>query len=585
MRKKYIKKTANTSLVLIFSLLSFQNKSIANNFPIEESYQIFQPEYSEKGMVASQEKIASEIGAQILKQGGNAVDAAVAVGYALAVTLPKAGNIGGGGFMLIWLNKEKKAIVINYREKAPLAAHKNMFLDKDGKVDEEEITASYNGAGVPGTVYGLNSALQKYGTMPLKKVMAPAIQLARNGILVTHALSKSLAENKKHLQKSEESTKIFFNKDKEPYKPGDILYQKDLANTLEEIALFGTDAFYKGKIAKKIIDDIQAHKGIMTLKDLEQYKAIETSPIEGTYNGFKVLSVPPPSSGGVTLIEILNILENVDFKKIPFRSAEYFHIISEAMNYAYYDRNNSLGDPDFVKNPIEHLTSKKYAKQIFQSMNLKKHTPSETVQKEGIRRESNQEGNTTHYSIVDKFGNMVSNTYTLNLYYGNGKTVKGTGILLNNEMDDFTAKVGAANSFGLVQGPKNSIEPQKRPLSSMTPTILLNDKKEAVLATGAPGGSRIITQTLLMITGFIDYNKNISTLAAYPRFHRQLWPDKFFYEDGIAFETIESLKKMGHEVEKIRPYGSLQTVQRDSENHFLGSSDPRSEGDAAVGVW
>ncbi|KAB8029946.1 gamma-glutamyltransferase [Fluviispira multicolorata] len=584
--KKEPRKLVIKTKIILFLILFISNKAIsASSFPIEESFQIFHPEYSEQGMVASQEKTASEIGAKILKQGGNAVDAAVAVGYALAVTLPKAGNIGGGGFMLVWLNKEKKSIVINYREKAPFAATKDMFLDKKGRVNVDEITTSYNGAGVPGTVYGLNLALKKYGTLPLKKVMEPAINLARNGITVTHALSISLTESMKHLQKNEESTRIFFKKNKEPYNPGETLYQKDLANTLEEIANKGTDAFYRGSIAKKIVEDVKTHKGIMTLKDLQDYKAIEMSPIEGTYNGFTVLSVPPPSSGGVTLIEILNILENYDFKKIPFRSAEYFHILSEAMNFAYYDRNNSLGDPDFVKNPIEKLISKKYAKEIFQKIDLKNHIPSEIVQKEGIRRESNQDGNTTHYSVVDKFGNMVSNTYTLNYYYGNGKTAKGTGILLNNEMDDFTAKVGAANSFGLVQGAKNSIEPQKRPLSSMTPTILLNSKKEAILATGAPGGSRIITQSLLMITGFIDYQKNIASLASYPRFHRQLWPDKFYYEDGIAYETLEVLKKMGHDIERVNPYGSLQTVQKNIENRFLGSSDPRSEGDAAVGVW
>ena len=581
-------------LIAIFSVTIFittQFQSIAqvkqskDDFPILESEQIFNPIYGQKGMVVSQEEIASKVGAKILGQGGNAIDAAVAVGYALAVTLPKAGNIGGGGFMIIWLNKKKKAITINYREKAPKLATKDMFLNADGSVNNESIDKSYKSVGVPGTVYGLNLALKKYGTFPLKIVMQPAIDLARNGIVVTNAFSKSLRSEKELLLTSEESTKIFLNKDKEARIPGELFVQKDLANTLEKIAKEGTNAFYQGEIADRIVKDIKDHAGILTKADLENYKADEMEPITGTYRGYHVFSVPPPSSGGVTLIEMLNILENFNMNEIPLNSAKYYHIMTEVMNYAYYDRNSQLGDPNFVKNPIDKLISKDYAKKISQKIDFEKHTPSSKIQTAGIREEADQNGNTTHFSVIDKDGNMVSNTYTLNFWYGNGKTVKGTGILLNNEMGDFTAKVGVANSFGLIQGPANSIEPMKRPLSSMTPTILLNSKMEPVLATGAPGGSRIITQIFNVLVNYIDYKQNIATASSKPKFHSQLWPDEIYYESGISPDSLDLLIKMGHKLKLGDPFGSVQTAEQKKQNHiYFGSADTRSEGDAAVGV-
>ncbi|APJ03227.1 gamma-glutamyltransferase [Silvanigrella aquatica] len=561
-------------------------KSVQDSFPILESSQIFNPVYGEKGMVVSQEELASGVGAKILSQGGNAIDAAVAVGYALAVTLPKAGNIGGGGFMLIWLNKEKKAIAINYREKAPKLASKDMFLNADGTVNNDVIDKGYKSAGVPGTVYGLNLAHKKYGSLPLAKVMQPSIHLARKGIVVTHALSSSIEKAKDLLLTSEESTRIFLNKNKESWKNGHILIQKDLANTLEKIAKEGTNAFYKGDIAHKIVQDMKEHGGIITKEDLENYKAEEMKPILGIYRGYQIYSIPPPSSGGIILTEMLNILENINLKEVPLNSAKYYHTLTEIMNYAYYDRNSQLGDPHFVKNPIEKLTSKEYAKKIFARINFNHHTPSKQIQIEGVREEANQEGNTTHFSVIDKNGNMVSNTYTLNFWYGNGKTVKGTGILLNNEMGDFTAKVGIPNSFGLVQGEANAIQPQKRPLSSMTPTLVLNAKKEPILATGSPGGSRIITQLFQFLVNYIDYKQNIATASSQPRFHSQLWPDEIYCEDGISPDSKEILINMGHTLKRGDPFGSLQTAeQRKQGQVYYGAADPRSEGDGAVGVF
>jgi gamma-glutamyltranspeptidase / glutathione hydrolase len=575
--------------VLIIIIAQFQSfaqvKKIQDDFPILESDQIFNPIYGQKGMVVTQEEIASKVGVKILAQGGNAVDAAVAVGYALAVTLPKAGNIGGGGFMMIWLNNEKKAIAINYREKAPKLASKNMFLNADGSINNDSIDKSYKSVGVPGTVYGLNFALKKYGTLPLKVVMKPAIDLARKGIIVTNAFSKSLIRDKKLLLTSEESTKIFLNKNKEAWIPGETFIQKDLANTLEKISKEGTKAFYQGEIANKIVKDMKEHGGIITKEDFSNYKAEEMKPISGTYRGYHIFSVPPPSSGGVTLIELLNILENFKMDDIPLNSAKYYHIMTEIMNYAYYDRNSQLGDPNFVKNPIEKLISKHYAKKISEKINIEKHTPSAQIQTDGIREEAEQNGNTTHFSVIDKNGNMVSNTYTLNFLYGNGKTVQGTGILLNNEMGDFTAKVGVANSFGLIQGSANSIEPMKRPLSSMTPTILLNNKLEPILATGAPGGSRIITQIFNVLVNYIDYNQNIASASSKPKFHSQLWPDEIYYEEGMSPDTLEGLIKMGHKLKIGSPFGSIQTAEQKKQSHiYYGSADTRSEGAAAVGV-
>ncbi|WGL58897.1 gamma-glutamyltransferase [Pigmentibacter sp. JX0631] len=550
---------------------------------IEKNTEIYKPIFGRNGIVVSEEEMASKIGVEILRQGGNAIDAAVAVGFALAVTFPEAGNIGGGGFMMIWLNKEKKAININYREKAPFLATKNMFLKANGNIDNDKLDKSYLSTGVPGTVMGLTYALKKYGKLPLDKVIKPAIDLAENGFIVSHALSQSLIDSEKLLSTSNETKKIFFNNGK-PIKVGDNLIQHDLAKTLKIISELGSDGFYKGEIAKKIVDDMKANGGIISLEDLSNYNVEEQTPIHGKYKNYNIYSVPPPSSGGVTIIEMLNILENFDLKKYPLNSAKYFHLMNEIMSYAYFDRNNKLGDPNFVKNPLDLLTNKEYSKLLAKKINLSTHTPSSKI--ESSKNSKKEEINTTHFSIIDSEGNMVSNTYTLNFSFGNGKVVKGAGFILNNEMGDFTAKIGSANSYGLVQGEKNIIAPQKRPLSSMSPTILLNDKSEPILVVGAPGGSRIISQVFNFLVRYIDYHKNIATCIATPKFHNQLWPDIFFYEEGTSPDTLEKMVKMGHKIKLSEPFGSLQAAEvKELNKQYFGFTDPRTEGGAAIGFF
>ncbi|TNF65368.1 MAG: gamma-glutamyltransferase [Gammaproteobacteria bacterium] len=548
--------------------------------PVQESPERFHPIESNYGMVATQESIATDVGAKILNKGGNAVDAAVAVGFALAVTMPKAGNLGGGGFMLIWLNDKKKAIAINYREKAPMAATKDMFLDKNGNVDEDLISGTYKASGVPGTVKGLILAEKKYGKLSLKEVIQPAIDLAENGFEVSYPMAESLSDAKDWLFGHPETRKIFLNKNNQPYKAGQWLVQKQLAETLKRIRDTNGDDFYTGKTAKILVKDMKANGGLITLADLKSYHAEELEPVKGTYKGYKIYSMPPPSSGGVTLIELLNILEGFDLEKFGLNSAESIHLMTEAESYAYNDRNSDLGDPDFVHNPVEHLVSKSYADSIRKQINYDKHVPSNKISDvKVINNESNQ---TTQFSVVDHDGNMVSNTYTLNYSYGNGIIVKDLGFFLNNEMDDFTAKVGVANSFGLVQGKANSIEPGKRPLSSMTPTIIITKDNQPFLATGSPGGSRIITTTLQVILNMITHHLNLQSAVNTPRVHSQLWPDQIQIEQGISPDTIKILEKMGHQVVLDAAMGSANSVSY-QDDMFYGARDPRRAGALAEG--
>ncbi|MCF6765488.1 gamma-glutamyltransferase [Thiotrichales bacterium 19S3-7] len=548
--------------------------------PVQESPQRFHPVESNYGMVATQESLATTVGVNILNKGGNAVDAAVAVGFALAVTMPKAGNLGGGGFMLIWLNDQKKAIAINYREKAPMAATKDMFLDKNGNVDENLISGTYKASGVPGTVKGLILAQETYGKLPLKEVIQPAIDLAENGFEVSYAMAESLSDAKTWLFNHSETRKIFLNKANQPYQAGQWLVQKQLAETLKRIRDTKGEDFYTGKTAKILVKDMKENGGLITLADLKAYEAEQLKPVTGVYQGYHIYSMPPPSSGGVTLIELLNILAGFDLGKFGLNSAETIHLMTEAESYAYNDRNSDLGDPDFVHNPVEHLTSRAYADTIRKQINRDKHVPSSKLSDvKVINNESNQ---TTQFSVVDHDGNMVSNTYTLNYSYGSGIIAKGLGFFLNNEMDDFTAKVGVANSFGLVQGKANSIEPGKRPLSSMTPTIVITKDNQPFLATGSPGGSRIITTTLQVILNIITHHLNLQSAVNAPRVHSQLWPDQIQIEQGISPDTIKLLEKMGHEVILAPAMGSANSVLY-QESMFYGARDPRREGALAKG--
>lgn len=540
---------------------------------------IHHPVWAADGMVASQEALATQIGVDIMQQGGNAIDAAVAVGYALAVTLPRAGNLGGGGFMLVYLADKQRAIAIDYREVAPQSAYPDMFLDDDGNPDSQLSRFHGLAIGVPGTVLGFELALEKYGTMSLPQVMAPAIKLARDGIVVTPDLANSLDAMQQRLSQWPSTQRIFYKADGSRYQPGEILKQTDLANTLIAIAKQGSSAFYQGPIAKQISDSVRNAGGMMTMQDLATYKAIERQPVSGNYRGYQIISMPPPSSGGVHIVQMLNMLSQYPIDKMGHNSAATIHVMAESMRRAYADRSLYLGDPDFVNVPVAALTSTQYAKQLVRQIDLNKATPSSEVSPGTLLPyESNQ---TTHYSVIDKWGNAVSNTYTLNFSYGSGLIADGTGVLLNNEMDDFSAKPGTPNAYGLIGGKANAVAAKKRPLSSMTPTIVLTDNKP-YLITGSPGGSRIITTTLQVIMNVIDHDMNIAEASAAPRFHHQWLPDMIRIEKGFNVDTINLLESKGHKIEVKAAMGSTQTIMLTEEGVY-GASDPRRPNALSLG--
>jgi len=530
------------------------------------------------GMVVAQEARAARIGADVLKRGGNAVDAAVAVGFAMAVTYPRAGNLGGGGFMVIHLAKENQDIAIDYRETAPAAATKEMFLNGKGNPDSEKSRFSALGVGVPGTVAGLALAERQYGsgTLSLADLMQPAIELARNGIPVEDDTADSLPAARERLARWPAAAKIFL-KNGAPLAPGDKLVQSDLADTLQAIANNGPRAFYEGQIAEKIASAVRAAGGIMTASDLKNFHAVLRVPVRGTYRGYDIVSMPPPSSGGVHLIEMLNILEGYDLARLG-RSEQSYHYMIEAMKRAYADRAEFMGDPEAVRMPLKGLLSKKYAASLRASIG-EKATPAAEI------RAGNPQGfegpNTTHFSVIDRDGNAVSNTYTLNFSYGLGLVADGTGVLLNNELDDFTAKAGASNAYGLVGFNANLPGPRKRPLSSMTPTIVLKDGNP-FLVTGSPGGSRIITTVLQVIVNAIDFHMSIADAVSAPRLHHQWRPDEVLMEPGFAPEVIDGLKARGHKVTLVTPGTSANSIEVTPEG-YVGTADTRTRGALAMG--
>lgn len=564
-------------ILLITSLLVLSGTAFSE--PIITSDEIFHPVIAKNGMVSSDNKQATEAGLQILKNGGNAIDAAVTVGFTMAATYPRAGNLGGGGFMLIYLTDKQEVIAIDYREKAPKSATRDMFLDEEGNVDEEKSRNSYLSAGVPGTVAGLSLALEKYGSIPLKRTLERAIKFAEKGILVDFELKGSLEAVKDRMKNSPDVFRTFYKKDGSSYEIGEKIVQKDLAWSLKEIKKHGKDAFYKGKIAKKIAADMKEKGGLITADDLSSYNAIIRIPVKGTYRGYDINSMPPPSSGGIHLVQMLNILENFPITKLGHKSSKSIHIMTEAMKLAYADRSKYLGDSDFVEVPSSELTSTTYAKYLSSKINLNRAIPSKDI-KPGDPLH-NGGNDTTHFTIIDRWGNVVSNTYTINFSYGSKIMAKGTGILLNNEMDDFSSKPGVPNAYGLIGGEKNAIEPGKRMLSSMSPTIVLKDGKP-YLATGSPGGSRIITTVLQIITNVIDHQMNIATATVSPRFHHQWLPDLLFMERGFSTDTINNLKKMGHSVEQSRAMGSTQSIMKIGD-YYYGYSDPRRAGALTLG--
>ena len=545
------------------------------------------PVAAEHGMVVTAQSLATDVGVEVLKKGGNAVDAAVAVGYALAVVYPAAGNLGGGGFMTIALADGRKTFV-DFREKAPLAASANMYLDSAGKVVPGLSTKGYLAVAVPGTVAGMELARGKYGSMSRAALIAPATKLARDGFVLKQGDIDMLKTSTDEFKKDAPSAAIFLTHG-EPYRAGQTLVQKDLATTLGLISRHGTDGFYKGPVGQAIVAASRLGHGIITQADLDQYQARELAPLECNYRGLQIISAPPPSSGGVVICEMLNIVEGYPLKEWGFHSARGVHVQIEAMQRAYIDRNNFLGDPDFVTNPLAHLLDKDYAAKIRAGISMRKAAVSSELQ----AGEPGHEGsNTTHYSIVDQQGNAVSVTYTLNNWFGAQVTAATTGVLLNDEMDDFTSKVGAPNMFGLIQGQANAIAPGKRPLSSMTPTIVMRDGK-LLMALGTPGGSRIPTNVFLTLINVIDYGMNIQEAVDAPRFHEQWMPDVTYAEKfALSPDTEALLVGMGHHFVDMPLSNHIAAVlvgaptldgKPVANNRFYGANDPRRNTGSAAG--
>ncbi len=574
--KKNITRLTLSASIISLSILT-QSVLAKSNTAIYADEDLHHPVWAEKGMVSTQEELASKIGLAILEKGGNAVDAGVAIGFALAVTLPRAGNIGGGGFMMIYDAKTGKTVALDYREMAPKKAFRDMYLDEEGNAVAEKSRFHGLAIGVPGTVAGLIKALKDYGTMSLAEVMSPAIKLAEEGIVVTPDLYNSLIGLEKRLKKWESTPKIFYKGD-DYYQVGDILKQPELAHTLKLIAEKGNAGFYQGETAEKIAKAVTEAGGLMTVEDLANYKAVIREPVKGSYRGYEVISMPPPSSGGTHIVQILNILEGYPIKEMGHNTAETIHKMAEAMKLAYADRSEYLGDPDYVKVPVKALTSKKYAEDLRKGITDKARVASEIKPGKLTPYESNE---TTHYSVIDQYGNAIANTYTLNFSYGTGLVAEGTGVLLNNEMDDFSAKPGVPNGYGLIGGDANAVEAGKRPLSSMSPTLVLKEGKPFIV-TGSPGGSRIITTTLQIIMNVIDHDMNIAEATHAPRIHHQWLPDEIRVEKELNKDTIKLLQDKGHKVKVKTAMGSTQSIMA-AENGLHGSSDPRRTGALTIG--
>lgn len=563
-------------LLLKLLLLGWVATAIAQPTVISQR-DIFSPVSATHGMVVTSDKFATQIGLDVLKHGGNAIDAAVTIGFVMAVTYPRAGNIGGGGFMLLYVAKTGQIIAIDYREKAPAKAHRDMFLDKNGNVNSDLSQFSHLAAGVPGTVAGLALALEKYGTLSLAAALAPAIKLAEEGFQVSPDFSEAIKTNAKALKTWAATKAIFFKPDGNFYEMGEIFVQKDLATTLKTIANQGVKAFYQGDIAELISNDMQAHGGLLSKTDLASYQPVIRPPVHGTYRGYDLYSIPPPSAGGVHIIQILNILEKYDIGFLGHNSAATIHFMSAAMQRAYADRSKYLGDADFVKVPVDELTSKDYAAQLRTQINRFKASASQDVLP-GNPAGMEESEETTHYSVADKEGNAVANTYTLNFSFGSGIIVPGAGFLLNNEMDDFSAKPNVPNAYGLTGRTANAIEPNKRMLSSMSPTIVLKDGKPFII-TGSPGGAKIITTTLQVIMNVIDHLMNIQEAVNAVRIHHQWQPDELRVEKGLSLDTIKLLTELGHKVVVKNTMGDASSILLDpARGIYYGAADPRQAG-------
>ena len=578
---------------------------------LQERSQRFHPIESGGGMVAAQEAQAAAVGAAILRRGGNAVDAAVATSFALAVTLPQAGNLGGGGFLVLWLPRTGRistcaaaarsaplptaialgrgeAVALNFRETAPQAAREDLFLNPDGSVNRERALRSLLSTGVPGTVAGLTQVQARYGCLPLHTVMQPAIDLAQRGFPVGAELSASLAAAAPLLKADPASARQFYKADGSAYQPGELLRQPQLAASLRCIAEQGPACFYSGQLARQLVQLMQGGGGLITAADLAAYRAPWVTPLQATFRGHPVLTMPPPSGGGATLLQLLKVLEPLDLAASGLNSAATIHPMVEAMNLAYRDRNRLLGDPDQVAMPLDRLLSDRYATEQRQRLRLDRHRPAAELEAEPSPAAEGT--NTTHLSVVDRDGGLVATTTTLNTAYGNGITVPGAGFLLNNEMDDFTAKPGAANAYGLRQGRQNAIAPGRRPLSSMTPTLVFRPDGAPLLATGSPGGSRIITTVLQVLLNRFVHGLNLASAVAAPRLHSQLWPDQISIEQGFSPDTLRLLEQRGHTLKLTPSMGSANSVEvrygtgasGEQMQGSLGVADPRRLDAAAI---
>lgn len=548
--------------------------------PIIDYGSRFLPEVARSGMVVGPERLAAEIGLKVLREGGNAVDAAVATGFALAVSYPRAGNLGGGGFMLIHLDEEDRQTFVDYRETAPAAATRDLFLDDKGEIDRQRSYFSHLSSGVPGTVAGLVLAQERYGTLPLARVLAPAIALAEEGLEVSWALQFEIAARAERLRQNPEAARLFFKPDGSDYRMGDRWRQPELAWTLRQIAERGGEGFYRGPVAERIVAEMERGGGLISEEDLAGYQAVEREPVRGRFHGFEVVSAPPPSSGGVHILQMLNLLEGFDLKAMGHNSAAYIHHLAEAMKLAYADRSQFLADPDFVEVPVAQLTSKAYAESQRSLITPERATPAGEIAPGRVLVEESHD--TTHYSVVDRWGNVVTNTYTLNFSFGSHIAVPGTGMLLNNEMADFAARPGSSNAFGLVEHEANRIEGGKRPLSSMSPTLVLRDGKPW-LATGSPGGSVIITTVLQTLLNAMVFDMNIAAAATESRVHHQWLPDRLILESGISPDTRRLLESLGHNVDTTpRTLGRTQSIMLEG-GYLYGATDTRRLGGHVAG--
>lgn len=544
-----------------------------------------EPVRARHGMVASTNEVASRVGIEVMKRGGNAVDAAIAVAFALAVTHPAAGNLGGGGFMMIRL-RNGKTTAIDYREMAPLASHRDVYLDKNGNLIEGEggSLVGYRAAGVPGTVRGMELALKKYGSGKLSwaQLVEPARRLATNGFTVTHELARSLYNTREYLSQYGETNRIYL-RNGNYYKEGERFRQPELAATFARLQRHGPNEFYEGETARLIIADMKRNNGLMTMEDLHGYVAKERAPVRGSYRGHEIISMPPPSSGGAVLIQMLNILEGFDFEKLEANSSERYHLMAEAMRRAFADRAEYMGDSDFVKVPVAGLIDKAYATTLRATINTERASSSAEVR--AGRPAGYESEDTTHFTVIDAEGNAVSNTYTLNNSYGSAAMAKGTGLLLNDEMDDFAAKPGTPNMYGLIQGERNAVAPRKRPLSAMTPTIVLRKDGSLWFTVGSPGGPTIINTVLCIITNVIDYEMNIQQAIDAPRIHHQWLPDELVGEPfSLSGDTQRALKARGHMLAKLRYLGDAEGIMIEEKTGMrLGATDPRRSDGQAVG--